>query len=104
MLIITYAIISFSIHKFYVSLRYPRTMDNSMRKKDTRRAQKRAEVKQRKEQEKQQKKEELKQLKVLKRKEIEEKIEKLKEITGYMTLTSKHVEFISNCSTLYYVH
>lgn len=53
-----------------------------MRKKDTRRAQKRAEVKQRKEQEKQQKKEELKQLKALKRKEIEEKIEMLKEITG----------------------
>lgn len=66
-----------------------------MRKKDTRRAVKRAEVKQRKEQEKQQKKEELKQLKVLKRKEIEEKIEKLKEITGYMTLTSGHVEFVS---------
>ncbi|KMQ91729.1 protein kri1-like protein [Lasius niger] len=62
--------------------RYPRTMENSMRKKDTRRAQKRAEIKQRKEEEKQRKKEELKQLKALKRKEIEEKIEKLKEITG----------------------
>lgn len=53
-----------------------------MRKKDTRRAQKRAEVKERKEEEKQRKREELKQLKALKRKEIEEKIEKLKEITG----------------------
>ncbi|XP_076656036.1 protein KRI1 homolog [Halictus rubicundus] len=62
--------------------RYPRTMENSMRKKDTRRAQKRAEVKQRKEEDKLRKKEELKQLKALKRKEIEEKIEKLKEITG----------------------
>lgn len=59
-------------------------MESSMRKKDTRRAQKRAEVRQRKEEEKQRKKEELKQLKALKRKEIEEKIEKLKEITGKM--------------------
>lgn len=62
--------------------RYPRTMENSMRKKDTRRTQKRAEVRQRKEEEKQRKKEELKQLKALKRKELEEKFEKLKEITG----------------------
>lgn len=53
-----------------------------MRRKDTRRAQKRAEVRKRKEEEKQQKREELKQLKALKRKEIGEKIEKLKEITG----------------------
>lgn len=72
-------------HEFFVSARYPRTMENSLRKKDTRRAQKRAEVKERKEQEKQQKREELKQLKALKRKEIEEKIEKLKEITGNIT-------------------
>lgn len=62
--------------------RYPRTMENSMRKKDTRRAQKRAEIRQRKEEEKQRKKEELKQLKALKRKELEEKLEKLKEVTG----------------------
>lgn len=62
--------------------RYPRTLENSLRRKDTRRAQKRAEVKKRKEEEKLRKKEELKQLKALKRKEIEEKIEKLKEITG----------------------
>lgn len=62
--------------------RYPRTMENSLRRKDTRRAEKRAEVKKRKEEEKIRKKEELKQLKALKRKEIEEKIEKLKEITG----------------------
>lgn len=59
-------------------------METSMRKKDTRRAQKRAKVRERKEKEKQRKKEELKQLKALKRKEIEEKIEKLKEITGNM--------------------
>ncbi|XP_043507172.1 protein KRI1 homolog [Frieseomelitta varia] len=62
--------------------RYPRTMENSLRRKDTRRAEKRAEIKKRKEEEKLRKKEELMQLKALKRKEIEEKIEKLKEITG----------------------
>lgn len=62
--------------------RYPRTMESSLRKKDTRRAQKRIELKKRKQEEKTRKKEELKQLKALKRKEIEEKIEKLKEITG----------------------
>lgn len=62
--------------------RYPRTMENSLRRKDNRRSQKRAEVKQRKEEEKLRKKEELMQLKALKRREIEEKIEKLKEITG----------------------
>lgn len=65
--------------------RYPRTMKNSMRRKDTKkekRAQKRKDSKQKKEEKKQQKREELKQLKALKRKEIEEKIEKLKSITG----------------------
>lgn len=62
--------------------RYPRTLENSLRKKDGRRSQKRAEVKQRKEEEKIRKQEELKQLKAMKRKEIEEKIDKLREITG----------------------
>lgn len=76
--------------------RYPRTMENSMRKKDTRRAQKRVEVKERKEQEKQQKREELKQLKALKRKEIEEKIEKLKEITGNDDMRFDNVDFDSD--------
>lgn len=73
--------------------RYPRTMENSMRKKDTRRAQKRAEIRERKEKEKQQKKEELKQLKALKRKEIEEKIEKLKEITGNNDMHFDNIDF-----------
>ncbi|KAL0116065.1 hypothetical protein PUN28_011134 [Cardiocondyla obscurior] len=76
--------------------RYPRTMENSMRKKDTRRAVKRAETKERKEQEKQQKKEELKRLKALKRKEIEEKIEKLKEITGNDDMHFENVDFDSD--------
>ncbi|XP_014612314.1 PREDICTED: protein KRI1 homolog isoform X1 [Polistes canadensis] len=62
--------------------RYPRTMESTLRKKDTRRAQKRAELKKRKQEDKLRQKEELKQLKALKRKEIEEKIEKLREITG----------------------
>ncbi|XP_043284643.1 protein KRI1 homolog [Venturia canescens] len=62
--------------------RYPRTLENSLRKKDNRRALKRAEVKQRKEEEKIRKQEELKQLKALKRKEIADKIAQLKEITG----------------------
>lgn len=62
--------------------RYPRTMEDSLRKKDKKRSQKRAEVKKRKEEEKLRQKEELKQLKALKRKEIEDKIAQLKEITG----------------------
>ncbi|XP_057331902.1 protein KRI1 homolog [Microplitis mediator] len=62
--------------------RYPRTIEDSMRKKDTRRAEKRAEVKKRKEQEKLKQKEELKRYKMLKRKEIMDKIAQLKEITG----------------------
>lgn len=72
--------------------RYPRTMENSMRRKDTRRSQKRAELKKRKEEEKLRKKEELKQLKALKRKEIEEKIEKLKEITGNDDIHFKDID------------
>jgi protein KRI1 len=67
-----------------ICLRYPRTLENSLRKKDTRRSQKRTEMKIRKEQEKIKKQEELKQLKALKRKEMQEKLEKLKEITGIL--------------------
>ncbi|XP_069681632.1 protein KRI1 homolog [Periplaneta americana] len=62
--------------------RYPRTMENSLRKKDDRRKRKRQEIKERKEAEAARKREELKRLKALKRKEIMEKIEKLKHITG----------------------
>ncbi len=65
---------------------YPRTVADSMRRKDTKRKEKREEYKQRKEAEKQKKKEEIKRLKNLKRKEIQDKIEKLKRITGNFDL------------------
>jgi protein KRI1 len=65
---------------------YPRTVADSMRRKDTKRKEKREEYKQRKEAEKQKKKEEIKRLKNLKRKEIQNKIEKLKRITGNFDL------------------
>lgn len=61
---------------------YPRTVADSMRRKDTKRKEKREEYKKRKELEKQKKKEEIKRLKSLKRKEIEKKLEKIKKITG----------------------
>ncbi|XP_015119303.1 protein KRI1 homolog [Diachasma alloeum] len=62
--------------------RYPRTLENSLRKKDTRRSAKRVALKKRKEEEKARKREELKRLKAMKRKEIAEKIAQLEEITG----------------------
>uniref|UniRef100_A0A224YWZ4 Protein KRI1 homolog n=1 Tax=Rhipicephalus zambeziensis TaxID=60191 RepID=A0A224YWZ4_9ACAR len=62
--------------------KYPRTMQDSMRRKDDRRKVKRQEVRERKLQEKEQKKEEINRLKALKKKEILEKLQKLKEVTG----------------------
>lgn len=61
---------------------FPRTLADSMRRKNTKRKEKREEYKKRKETEKQRKKEEIKRLKSLKRKEIEAKLEKIKKITG----------------------
>ncbi|OWR47934.1 KRI1 protein [Danaus plexippus plexippus] len=61
--------------------RFPRTM-NHIRPKDTSRAKKRAEVKERKEKEKQRKMEEITRMKALKLKEIKEKIARIKEVTG----------------------
>ena len=60
---------------------YPRTVADSMRRKENKRKEKRDEYKKRKELEKLKKKEEIKRLKSLKRKEINDKIEKLKKVT-----------------------
>ena len=69
--------------------RYPRTIQESMRRKDDSRKLKRDEVKDRKLKEKEKKREELKQLKAFKRKEILDKIEKLRKITGNDELAFK---------------
>ncbi|CAG0920056.1 unnamed protein product [Notodromas monacha] len=61
---------------------YPRTVGNTVRKKDTRRRDKREEVKSRKEREKAEKREELNRLKELKREEIMERLSKIKEVSG----------------------
>ncbi|XP_011304658.1 protein KRI1 homolog [Fopius arisanus] len=73
--------------------RYPRTLGDSLRKKDTKRSEKRAEVKKRKEEEKEKRLEELKRLKVLKRKEIEQKIAQLKEVTGNDDIHFDSIDF-----------
>ncbi|XP_016997172.2 protein KRI1 homolog [Drosophila takahashii] len=62
--------------------RYPRTIEQSIRRTDDKRKEKRKELKERKDQEKQQKMKELDLIKDIKRKEIEEKIRKLKAVTG----------------------
>lgn len=62
--------------------RYPRTIEQSIRRTDDKRKEKRKETKDRKEQEKLQKMKELDLIKDMKRKEIEEKIRKLKAVTG----------------------
>lgn len=62
--------------------RYPRTIEQSVRKTDDRRKLKRVEVRDRKQQEKEEKFREIEILKGLKRNEIEEKIKKLKAVVG----------------------
>lgn len=62
--------------------RYPRTIENSVRRTDDRRKEKRVEVKERKLKEKEQKMRELEMLSNVRKREIEEKIQKLKLVTG----------------------
>jgi len=69
--------------------RFPRTIPDTMRKKDDSRKKKREEVKDRKLREKELKRDELMQLKAMKRKEILEKIQKLRKITGNDELAFK---------------
>ncbi|XP_017071192.1 protein KRI1 homolog [Drosophila eugracilis] len=72
--------------------RYPRTIEQSIRRTDDKRKEKRKELKERKDQEKQQKMKELDIIKDLKRKEIQEKIRKLKAVTGNDELAFKDEE------------
>ncbi|XP_056426521.1 protein KRI1 homolog [Hyla sarda] len=88
---------------------FPRTIAQSVRRKDDRRKRKREEIKGRKKQEKEKKQEELKQLKNLKRKELQEKLQKLRELTGEKHLgvteedlledfdPAKHDEIMQKC-------
>ncbi len=61
---------------------YPRTVGESVRRKDERRVQKRQQAKERKQRDKEKQREELKQLKNLKKKEIMDKISLIKQVTG----------------------
>uniref|UniRef100_A0A915PDI5 Protein KRI1 homolog n=1 Tax=Setaria digitata TaxID=48799 RepID=A0A915PDI5_9BILA len=61
---------------------YPRTVKQSLRKKDERRKQKRDAYRERKKLEKQTRKDEIKELRALKKKEIGEKLKKLKKLAG----------------------
>ena len=60
--------------------KYPRTIKDSMRARESTRKKKREEVKERKRMEKERRAEDLKQLKALKRREIEEKVKKLRKV------------------------
>ncbi|PVD22652.1 hypothetical protein C0Q70_15907 [Pomacea canaliculata] len=61
---------------------HARIIEDSVRRKDNKRALKHQEIKERKKKEKEEKQEEIRQLKNLKKKEILERLEQLKEITG----------------------
>lgn len=76
--------------------RYPRTLKESLRRKNEKRKIKREENRERKKEEKLKKKEELMRLKALKRREIEEKLEKLKEITGNTKMAFDNLDLDSD--------
>ncbi|KAI8828669.1 KRI1-like family C-terminal-domain-containing protein [Chytriomyces cf. hyalinus JEL632] len=71
---------------------HARTIEDSMRRKDTRRADKRLSIKERKEEEKRAKAEELKRLKNLKKEEMLTKLKKIAEVAGTETSTFEHVD------------
>ena len=72
--------------------RFPRTIENTVRRTDEKRKLKRQETKERKLHEKEQKMKEIEIIKDMKRKEIQEKIEKLKLVTGNEELGFKDEE------------
>ncbi|CAC5403926.1 KRI1 [Mytilus coruscus] len=65
---------------------FPRTIDDSVRRKESKRAERRKQLRDRKKMEKERRKEEIKQLKNMKKQEIMDKIDKLKEIAGNQSL------------------
>lgn len=62
--------------------RYPRTIEHSVRQTDTRRKEKRVEIKERKAKEKEQKMKELEMINAVRKKEIEEKLAQLRKVSG----------------------
>lgn len=72
--------------------RYPRTVENSVRKVDSRRKEKRVERRERKEGEKKEKFKEIEMLKEFKRNEIEEKLAQLKAVTGTEELNVDEID------------
>eukprot|EP01137_Pigoraptor_chileana_P001868 Opistho-2@40035 len=71
---------------------YPRTIDDSVRRKDDKRREKRLERAARKKDEKEQKAQELKRLKSLKQREILEKLKTITEISGHNVLADEGLE------------
>ena len=72
--------------------KYPRTIKDSMRARESTRKKKREEVKERKRREKERRAEDLKQLKALKRREIEDKVKKLRKVKNDLQI------FLTSCS------
>jgi len=71
---------------------FARDVPDSLRRKDTKRVEKRQKDKERKDQEKDKKKEELKRLKNLKKKEILDKLKQVEEVSGASALGFENVD------------